>query len=154
MSLDLEIFINQLPQQSFGKPPQDGASQFKMLPFSHWPAPRVFTTFVQDALKAQSVKILPYLDDQFVSASTESQAVSDILAFLDHVSVLELTLSPLCQFRSFSSSLGSHSAMVSLTSIRPPRHSWPPSRHQAEWPPDVPHYPTLTWQDGRSFYGS
>ena len=69
--------------------------QFRVLPFGLSLAPRIFTRCVAAALaplQARGMRILPYLDDWLVCASTREQALSDTATLLTHVTQLGLTV--------------------------------------------------------------
>lgn len=71
------------------------AYQYRVLPFGISLAPRVFTRCVAAALaplQARGMRILPYLDDWLVCASSREQVSSDTSTLLAHVTDLGLTV--------------------------------------------------------------
>ena len=71
------------------------AYQFRVLPFGLSLSPRVFTRFVAAALaplQAKGMRILPYLDDWLLLASSRRKVLGDTAALLDHVTQLGMTV--------------------------------------------------------------
>ncbi|KAK7895505.1 hypothetical protein WMY93_020830 [Mugilogobius chulae] len=67
--------------------------EFRVLPFGLSLSPRVFTRVVAAALsplQAQGLKIMPYLDDWLICASTREQAIRDTQTVLIHLQRLGL----------------------------------------------------------------
>lgn len=69
--------------------------QFMVLPFDLALAPRVFSKFVQAALEPlqrNGMRILPYLDDLLVCATSPQQAINQARHLLDHTAAVGIAV--------------------------------------------------------------